>query len=115
MRNFNSTHKVLTFAIILILLCVIGYYAFLPFLGITILMTGMAWAIIVATISLFVIASLLFFVIPGLIIIVLSLFAVGWVILAIVLFPFLFPLIMPVFIILLFIAFYSGRNRNKPN
>src|SRR5258708_2909341 len=98
MNTPQSTHKVLIFAIALILICVIGFHLLLPVLGIAIVMSGAAWGVIVATITLFAIAALLFFIIPGILIILLSLFAFGWVILSIVLFPFLFPLVLPVFI-----------------
>lgn len=106
-----KTNKVLLLAIILILLCVVGFHLLLPLLGIAIIMSGAAWGIIVATVTIFTIVALLFFILPGILIALLSLFALGWVILAIVLFPFLFPLVLPVFIILLFIAYISRRNR----
>lgn len=105
--------KALTVAIILILLSVVGFYLLLPFLGIAIIMSTGAWGIVVATIALFSIAVLLFFIIPGLLIILISLFAFGWAILSILLFPFLFPLVTPVFILLLFIAYFIGRGKRR--
>jgi len=105
----DASKKVLIVAIILILISVIGFHLLLPLLGIAIIMSGAAWGIIVATITLFAIATLLFFILPGILIILLSLFALGWVVLAIILFPFLFPLVVPVFIILLCIAYISKR------
>ena len=109
----NHTKKLLVLAIILILICVIGSQILLPLFGIAIIMTGVAWGIVVATITLFAIGALLFFILPGILTILLSLFALGWAILAIVLFPFLFPLITPVFIILVFIAYFSRRNQDR--
>lgn len=111
----NKTSKALIVAIALILLCVVGFHLLLPLLGIAIVMSGAAWGIIVATITLFAIAGMLFFIIPGILIALLSLFAFGWVILAIVLFPFVFPLVMPIFIILLFIAYMTHGKRNPPD
>ncbi len=109
MQEHRTTHRLLIAAIVLILLCVICFYTLLPILGIAVIMSGAAWGIVIATITLFAIACLLFFFIPGILIILLSFFAFGWVILAIALFPFLFPLVLPVFIILLFIAYMSRR------
>lgn len=108
----SQTKKILLVAIALILLCVVGFHLLLPLLGIAIVMSGAAWGIIVATITLFAIAALLFFILPAILITLLSLFAFGWVILAIVLFPFLFPLVIPVFIILLVVAYFSSRRKN---
>lgn len=102
-------YKLLVTAIVLILLCVVGYYVLLPLLGIAVIMSAAAWGMVLATIALFTIAALLFFIIPGILIILLSLFSFGWLILAIVLFPFLFPIIIPVFIILLVIALVSRK------
>lgn len=109
MNGNSTTQKILLIAIILILLSVIGFHLLLPLLGIAIIMSGAAWGVIVATIALFAIAALLFFIIPGILVLLLSLFAFGWVIIAIVLFPFLFPLILPVFIILLFVAYMTRK------
>jgi hypothetical protein len=112
-NNSTSIRRPLILAIVLILVCVIGFHIFLLFSGITIgIIGGAAWGIIVATISLFAIAGILFFVIPGILILLLSLFALGWVILSVVLFPILFPLVAPIFIILLFIAYASRRRRS---
>ena len=113
MESKTKKNKFLLSAIVLILICVVGFHLLLPFLGIAIAMTGAAWGIIVATIAFFSITALLFFMLPVLVIILLSFFAFGWAILAIALFPFLFPLIMPVFIILLFIAYISSATRRK--
>lgn len=107
--------KALSLAVILILLSVVGFYLLLPFLGIAIIMSTGAWGIVVATIALFSIAVLLFFILPGLLIALITLFALGWAILSILLFPFLFPLITPVFILLLFIAYFLGRGKCKSN
>lgn len=109
MSKYNTAYKLLLAAIILILLCVIGFYTLLPLLGIAIVMSGAAWGMSIATITLFAIACLLFFFIPGILIVLLSIFAFGWVVLSIALFPFLFVLVLPVFIILLFIAYMSNR------
>ncbi len=110
MQEYRTTHRLLIAAIVLILLCVVCFYTLLPILGIAVIMSGAAWGIVIATITLFAIACLLFFFIPGILIILLSFFAFGWVILAIALFPFVFPLVLPVFIILLFIAYMSRRH-----
>lgn len=109
MQEHRTTHRLLIAAIVLILLCVVCFYTLLPILGIAVIMSGAAWGIVIATITLFAIACLLFFFIPGILIILLSFFAFGWVILSIALFPFVFPLVLPVFIILLFIAYMSRR------
>lgn len=116
MTNNNSSgsiKQVLVAAVTLILICIIGYYIFSLFTGFALGMAAAAWGITVATIALFTIAVLLFFILPGILIILVSLFALGWLILAIILFPFLFPLIMPIFIILICIAYIIRRKRSN--
>jgi hypothetical protein len=107
----SGIRKALCIAIILILLSVIGSYLFFPLLGIAIVIGAGAWGLIIVTAAVFTIAALLFFIIPGILIFLISSFAFVWVILAIVLFPILFPIIMPVFILLLFLA-YITRQKN---
>ncbi len=113
-NSSSSTNKLLIVAIVLILLCVIGFHLYSFIFGLALGMGAAAWGISVATIALFAIAALLFFILPGILIILISLFALGWVVLAIILFPFLFPLIMPVFIILVCIAFITRRKKSQP-
>lgn len=108
----NSTlKKALLFAIILIVVAVAGFYLAFPFLGIVIAMSATAWAVVVSTIVFFSVAVLLFFIIPGVLVFLLSVLALIWTGMAVVLFPVLFPIIVPVLIILLVIGFIRKRKK----
>lgn len=107
----SSLGAALLIAIALILISVVGFYFAVPLLGISLVLGTTAWMVILATILVFSIALLLFFIFPGLLIFIVSLFAFIWVLLAIILFPILFPIIMPIFIILLFIAYFRKKQR----
>ena len=108
----SAIRKALCIAIILILLSALGSYLLFPLLGIAIVLSAGAWGLIIVTAAIFTIAALLFFIIPGILIFLISSFAFVWVIFALVLFPILFPIIMPVFILLLFLA-YITRQKNS--
>ncbi len=111
-RRESGIRKALIISIALILISVIGFYFFFPILGIALVISAGAWGLVIATIAAFTIAVLLFFIIPGILVFLISSFAFVWVILAIILFPILFPIIIPIFILLLFLAYF--RNRKNP-
>ncbi|HVV69012.1 MAG TPA: hypothetical protein VHE99_08300 [Gammaproteobacteria bacterium] len=111
-QKMSGIGKALCIAIVLILLSVIGSYIFFPLLGIAVVISTGAWGLIILTIAIFTIAVLLFFVIPGILVFLISSFAFVWVVLAIVLFPILFPIIMPVFILLLFLAYILRQKKS---
>lgn len=106
----NSSHnKPLLIAILLIFLSIACFYLVFPIFGITLAITGIAWGILIGTIALFSIAALLFFIIPGILILGISIIAFIWVILAIIFFPVIFPVVIPIFIILIFLAYMRRR------
>lgn len=103
----------LIIGVLAIVILVLGYHLLFPILGVTVAVTAGAWAIIVGTIVVMCIAGMLFFIIPGILILILSLFIALWIVLAITLFPFLFPVLIPLLIILLFLAFIRRRKYQK--
>lgn len=105
----SSFRKPLLIAIALIFLCVLGFHLLLPILGIAIAISAAAWGMIVASIVIFSIAALLLFAIPGFLVFLVLLVTLGWLVLAIVLFPIIFPIIIPIFIILAFIGYLRKK------
>jgi len=101
------------FAILLILILVVGWHLILPILGLTIAFTATVWGVVVATIVILSIAIILFFIFTGIGMLILGLIAFVWAIVAIGLFPFLFPLIAPIIILLILIAYLFGKRKNK--
>lgn len=100
-------------AIVIILVLVIGWHFLLPLLGLSIALTAGVWSVIVGTVTALCIAILLFFVFTGVGIFILGLLAFIWGIVAIILFPIIFPIVVPLLIILLFISFLKRRRQEK--
>lgn len=99
-------------AIVILLVLVVGWHLILPLFGIVVGITAAAWAIAVATIVGLSVVGMLFFALPFFGIMILSVLAFLWVVVAIAFAPILFPLLIPLLIILLFIAFIR-RRKNK--
>lgn len=110
-RRFLKTMLIL--AIIITLILVIGWYLALPLLGVAVVISAAAWGIVVATTVIFCIAAILFFLIPGIIVVLICLFAFIWLIVAIALFPFLFPFLVPLFIIMLVVALVRRKRQDS--
>lgn len=108
-KNDTSTRKALIIAVIAILVLVVGFHLIFPLLGIAIAVTAGAWGVIIATIVVFSVGLMLFFIFPGIIILLFCLFAFVWVLLSVILFPFVFPLFVPLLVILLFIAYVRRK------
>lgn len=112
-KSGTSFAKLLLIAIALILIVELGFHLILPLLGIaTVITVGVlagAWGIVVGTIVFLCIAGLLFFIIPGALILLLGLFALIWVIIVVALFPVILPIIFPMLIILLFIGYIRRK------
>ncbi len=106
-----SVKGALLTAVILILVLVIGWHLLFPMLGIAVVVTATAWALIVATVTLFSLSILLFFIIPGMLVFVLCVIGFVWLLISLVLFPFLFPFLIPLFVIMLFVAFVRRRKK----
>lgn len=90
----------LIIALLLILAVVIGFHLLMPLFGVTLAITGAMWGILVASVTIFCVLILLFFLFSGGAIIALGCFGFIWVIIALILFPILFPLLVPLFIIM---------------
>lgn len=99
----------LIISIIILLGLVIGWHLIFPILGGAIAITATAWLFIVGSIAAFCIGILLLFVFTGVGILVLAVLALGWTVLAVVLFPILFPILIPLFIIFMFISVLRRR------
>lgn len=100
-------------AIIILLGLVVGWHLIFPILGGVIAITTLAWLVIVGSICAFCIGILFLFVLTGTGIIVLSVIALVWLVVAIVFFPILFPLLLPLFIIFLFISYIRRKQKEK--
>lgn len=98
-------------AIVIIIVLVIGWHVLFPMLGIAVAITATAWALIVATVTLFSLAVLLFFLLPGIIIFIVCVLGFVWLLVSLVLFPFLFPFLIPLFVLLLFSAYVMRKNK----
>ena len=99
----------LILSIIILLALVIGWHLIFPILGGVIAITAIAWLVIVGSIVAFCIAIMFLFVLTGTGIFVLGIFALIWMVVAVVLFPVLFPLLIPLFIMFLFISLLRRR------
>lgn len=93
-------------AIVLILVAVLAFHLFFPILGITLVLSMAALGFIIASVVIFGIIALLFFIIPGAFVIALIILALAWGIFAIIIFPIVFPIVIPFLIVLFFIAYF---------
>lgn len=100
-------------AIILLLVLVIGWHLAVAILGGIIVITAAPWLLIIASIVAFSIGILLLFFFTGIGIFILLGLGFIWLLLAIILFPIMFPILIPLFIIMLFVSFI--RRRQKAN
>lgn len=105
--------KPLILAIVLLLILLLVWHVALPFLGIAFVITAGVWALVIASIAVFCTAGLLFFILGSIGVMILSIFAVIWVVAALLFFPFLFPLLIPLLIMVLFIAYLRRRKLEK--
>ena len=101
----STLKKALLIAFIVMLVLLVGWYLFLPVLGVATVMTAAALGTVVATVILVAVAVLLFYILSGIGIVILAVLASIWIIFSITLFPFVFPLLIPLLIILIFVAF----------
>jgi len=106
----KKTKTVLIIALLSILILVAAWHIFFPMLGVVVAVGAGAWSILVGTVVFLSVAVLLFFLLTGVGILILSIFSFIWVVFAITLFPFLFPLFLPLLVIVLFIAYVRRRS-----
>jgi hypothetical protein len=101
------------FAIAVILLVVLAWHVLFPLLAVGVVVTLGLWLVIVISVVLISLGVLLLFLLPSIFIGLIALIVLGWVIFAIVIFPFLFPLLAPLLIILLVLSYLMGRGRRS--
>ena len=101
--------KALVIALVLMLLLLAGWYLILPVLGVAVVLTVAVWGVVLATVILFVLGILLFYLFTGVGILIICILGLVWFIGALVFFPFLFPLLLPLLILLLVIAFVRKK------
>ena len=117
-KNHKKVHRarlstVILVTLALLLLLIVLWYLVLPALGISIIVTGNTWNVVVGTIFALAVIGLLFFIITGVWIFILGLLALMWVVFAITIFPFLFPLFIPVLVVVLFIGYMRRRQQGN--
>lgn len=98
-------------AVILMLLLIVIWQVFLPLAGLTFVMTATLWTWLSITLSSFILAIILLFVITGIGVLFVGAGAFIWGIIALLLFPLLAPLILPGLIILCFCAVITRKKR----
>jgi hypothetical protein len=103
----------LPFLILLILLFAIGGHFLLGALGVTLVLTAGLWVAIIASIVIFCVAIVLFFVFTGIGMLIVGGFSLIWVILALVLFPVLLPILLPLLVVLAFIGMIRKKQAKK--
>jgi len=101
--------KALLFTLLALVVVIIGWHLFFPFLGALIVFTAGAWAALIVSVVILCVAILLAFVFAGAGIFIFGIIAFIWVILAITLFPIIFPVVAPLFIIFLFISYFCRK------
>ena len=106
----KKTKTVLIITLLSILVLVVVWHIFFPMLGVVVAVGAGAWSMLVGTVVFLSVAVLLFFLLTGVGILILSIFSFIWVVFAITLFPFLFPLFLPLLVIVLFIAYIRRKS-----
>jgi hypothetical protein len=104
--------NILVLALILMFAAVIGWHLVVALLGGAFVIGTAAWGVVVGTVFALCVAIMLLFILTGIGLLLLGIFAAIWTVVAIVLFPVLFPILAPLFIIILFII-YMRRNQTK--
>lgn len=109
----KSRRSVVLFALLAILVVVLAWHILLPLFGIAVVLSLGLLSVIVLSVVLVGIGVLLIYFLPALLIGLVALIALGWVLIALALFPFLFPLLAPLLIILWIAAYLIGKGRRR--
>lgn len=112
-QKSSGIGRAFLFAVIAIVVLIALWHLLFPALGIAMVMTAGAWGVIVSTIVLLCLGALALFILPGIVILLVAFFAFIWVLVAIILFPFVFPLVVPLLILLWFVAYVRRRSRKN--
>lgn len=100
--------------IILILLIAIGGYYLLPVLGAAAVASSAIWGVILASILIFCVGILLFFVFTSIgALLFISIIAFVLSLVALIFFPILFPILVPLFIVLVVVGIMRRRNQRR--
>ena len=113
-KNKSKTQPKPAKKIILISLCVmlgllIAWHLLFPLLGLSVEITTNMLGIAIATILLICIATLLFYILTGIAVLMLGLGVFIWTILAIIFFPLLFPILIPILLLMFVIGLIAGK------
>lgn len=103
----------LAWALIIMLLLILGGHIALAILGGAITISLTVWGLLVASVFFFCVSILLFFILTWTGVLVLGSIAAVWTVLAIFLFPVLLPVLLPLFLILFFASYI--RRKQNPN
>ncbi len=99
--------------IALILLIAIGGHFLLPVLGAAVIASSALWGILLATVIIFSVGVLLFFVFSGIGVLIICIIAFILTILGLIFFPIMFPLLIPLFIVFIVIGAMRRRQEAK--
>ena len=105
--------RIVIFALIVMFAAVISWHLFMALVGGAFIIGTAAWGVVVGAVFALCICILLLFMVTGIGILLLGLFAAIWTIVAIVLFPVLFPILLPLFIIFLVISYLCRKKETK--
>jgi len=112
-KLYNPMKMIILIALAVMLMLIVLWHLLLPILGISIVaLTAGAWNIAIATVVIICISALLFFIVTGIGMLILSAFVLIWTIAAIVLFPILFPIVLPALLLMLVIGLILKRKSN---
>lgn len=109
----RSFRKALLIALVVMVVLLLGWQLIFPVLGIAIVVTAVAWGILLASILLLAMGTLLFYIFSGAGIFIIAILGFIWVVAVLIAFPFLFPILIPLLIILLFVAYIRRKETEK--
>ena len=109
----SSRKKALIIALVVMLILLVGWHLIVPVLGIAVALTAAVWGMVIATVVLFVVGALLFYIFSSIGIVVICTLGFIWFLGALIAFPFLFPFLVPLLILLLFIGFVRKKESQK--
>ncbi len=103
----------LALILIILLLLILGGHITLALLNGAVAISLTVWGFLVASIFLFCLSILLFFLLTWTGVLVLGFIAVLWTVIAVILFPVLLPILLPLLLIMFFVSYI--RRKQNPN
>ena len=101
--------RAIAIALIVCLGAFVVWHFFFPIAVGAISISVGAWAFVVASVVAFCTMILLLFILSGLAVFTIGLFGFAWLVIAVMLFPFIFPILLPLFVLLIFIALVRAK------